>query len=363
MTMDQLDTTQRVDPVAIATALAPWLDDLEARLDPVDEQRLLDEWKAFAGRRLASGVFQPRRAAPAPPRVSWPSPSIAEAVADPQAMVLRQLRQCSDRLARGDGGLLCARAEYGTGTLPAVFGVPVVKMESETLPGTLPLGRAAMPALVERGPDYRAGVWRLTLEVGRAFVACTRGRPGLERHMHIYHPDLQGPMDLLELVWGSECFTAFVEEPELTHAVLRAMTEAYVEALRQWDAAVPDRDPGWCAHWGLLHRGHIMLREDSAMNLSPRMFTQLCAPYDSELLARCGGGAIHACGRVAHFLPLATALPAMHGFNFGQPEMNAPQAIARGTIAVGTPIVGLRPERWTALEQAGIDPRGLVHLW
>lgn len=365
-TMEALRLDQGVDPAAIATALAPWLDDLEARLDPTDEDRLLDAWRAFADGRCPGTVFQPRRAALAPPRITWPEVTLDAALDDPRLMVLHQLRGVSDVLAAGGGAVLCVRANYGTGILPSLFGVPVVKMPAhmQTLPGSLPLGRVAMDALVAAGvPQLDRGVWPLVRTVGATFVRCTQGRPRLQRHLHIYHPDLQGPMDVLEMAWGTECFTSLVEEPELVHAVLRIITDTYRAVLADWDAVVPDRHPGYCAHWGFLHRGHIMLRDDSAMNLSPRMFTSFIAPYDGELLRTCGGGAIHACGKTDHYLDRATSLPGMHAFQFGQPDHNDPVKLVAATVAKGVQIVGLREDGWAAIG-AAVAPgrRGLVHL-
>lgn len=362
--MRPIDLAQRVDPEAIAASLAPWLDDLEARIDAADEERLLADWQRFASGGWREDIFSPGRARPAAARIPWPEIRLDDALDDPRLMVLSQLRSCSDVLAAGGGALLCMRANYGTGILPSLFGVEVVKMDRErdTLPGTMPLGRPAMEALASAGaPGLERGLWPLVRSVGAAFAACVRGRPVLERHLHAYHPDLQGPMDVLEMVWGTDCFTAFVEEPELVHAVLRTITETYVAAMADWDAVVPDRHPGWCAHWGLLHRGHIMLRDDSAMNLSPRMFRELCAPYDGELLRRLGGGAMHACGRVGHFLADATALPGLHAFNFGQPDMNDPAVLQRATVDRGVAIVGLGRAACVRMQAAGFIPRGLVH--
>lgn len=363
--MDPVNPVQRVDPVALARDLAPWLDDLEARIDAADEDRLLGEWKSFASGTWPEPLFRPRRRQASAPRIAWPSIPIDEAIDDPRSMLLRQFAGCSHRLASGDGLLMCVRSDYGTGILPSLFGVPVVKMAKhlDTLPGTRPLGDAAMRALAAAGvPSLSTGLWPLVRAIGQDFVACLASRPVLARHIHVYHPDLQGPMDALEMAWGSECFTGFVEDPELTHELLAVVTDTYAAAMADWDAVVPNHDPGFCAHWGFMHRGHIMLRDDSAMNLSPRMFRDLVAPYDAQLLERCGGGAIHACGRTGHYLGQATALPNLHGFNFGQPEMNDPRVIQRETIDRQVPIIGLGEQRWRELEAAGVEPRGLVQL-
>jgi hypothetical protein len=361
--MEPMPLSQPCHPEAIARELAPWLDDLESRIDADDEQRLLDEWKSFADGRAAGDVFRPTWRAGRQAGIAWPEIRLHEALLSPRDMVYHQLRGVSGTFSGGNGNLACVRANYGTGILPSLFGVRSLLMDpaTGTLPGTMPLGRAAMPALVAAGvPALESGLWPLVRSVGLAFVACTAGRPKLARHLHIYHPDLQGPMDVLELLWGSECFTSFVDEPELVHDVLRVVTDAYRAVLRDWDAVVPDRDPGYCAHWGMLHRGHILLRDDSAMNLSPRLFDRYITPYNSELLRDFGGGAIHACGKVDHFLERATALPGLHAFNFGQPHLNDPRRIRAGTVERGVQVIGMLPDAWKAIGGAG---RGLVHCW
>jgi hypothetical protein len=105
-----------------------------------------------------------------------------------------------------------------------------------------------------------------------------------------------------------------------------------------------------------------MLRDDSAMNLSPRMFRELVAPYDGRILAAVGGGAIHACGRTGHYLALATAIPGLAAFNFGQAEQNDPQTVAAATIGRGIPVIGLDERTWGHLAAGGVAASGLLHV-
>jgi hypothetical protein len=152
--MERFDPRQTVDPDAIAARLAPWLDDLEARIDPSDEDRLLAAWRAFADGRSDQAPFRPRRARPSPQRCAWPDISLDQALSDPALMVLQQLRGASDLLA-----------------------------------------------------------------------------------------------DVLEMLWGSACFTAFIDDGDRVHALLGLIADTYLAVLADWDAVVPDRLPGYCPHW------------------------------------------------------------------------------------------------------------------
>ena len=65
-----------------------------------------------------------------------------------------------------------------------------------------------------------------------------------------------------------------------------------------------------------------MLRDDSAMNFSPEMFQEFIEPFDQKLLDHFGGGAMHACGRVDHFVHRLSKMKGMHAFNITQPDYN-----------------------------------------
>ena len=128
-------------------------------------------------------------------------------------------------------------------------------------------------------------------------------------------------MDIVEVLWGSSLFIALHDRPALVHALLELVTETYIRALEAWCAIAPLRPDG-NAHWGLYHRGSIMLRDDSAMNLSPAMFAEFVRSYDQRLPGHFGGGALHFCGRGDHYLPLVAEMRGVHAINLSQPECN-----------------------------------------
>ena len=65
-----------------------------------------------------------------------------------------------------------------------------------------------------------------------------------------------------------------------------------------------------------------MLRDDSAMNLSPEFYTEFALKYDAELLEFFGGGVMHYCGKGDHFVPILAKEKALTAINLSQPHLN-----------------------------------------
>ena len=137
------------------------LDDLEARLDPQEEDAILQAWRDFSEDRFRGDIFSPRRSRPNPPKVEWPHVSINTALGDFDQMALQQFGGCSQTLADAGGAVLNVRCNYGSSIAPLLFGVEVFVMdeELETLPTSRPLNdKAAIRRLIDAGvPDLSTG--------------------------------------------------------------------------------------------------------------------------------------------------------------------------------------------------------------
>jgi len=340
------------------------LDDLEARIDAPQEEQLEREWTDFGQGLYQNGVFMPRRSRPAAPAFEWPKVSVNAALADKDAMAIQQYGQCSQMLETGSGYVMSVRCNFGTSIIPLLFGVELFVMDEEldTLPTSWPLNDVdAIKRLVDAGvPEIKGGYTEPVLEMGAYYAALAAQYPKIGRFVHIYHPDFQGPMDICEVVWGSTIFYAIYDQPDLVQALLEIVTETYVRFMRAWLEVVPFEE-GFNAHWGLLHRGNIMLRDDSAMNLSPDMFDQFIRPYDQRLLDEFGGGAIHFCGKGDHYIERLSQMDQVYAINMSQPEYNDMETIYRHTVDKGISIIGLRPETAQASAAEGRDLHGRVH--
>lgn len=344
-----------------------YLDDLESRIDPGVEEALLSEWKSFLDGKFASDFFSPRRGRPVPATIEWPTISMNQALDNPELMALQQLSGCSAAIAEGTGSMLNVRTNYGTGILSSVFGAEEFRMDDvlNTLPTTKPLdgGTDAVKRLLDNDfPDLTSGFGGRCFDTGRYFLDIFRNYPKISRYVRVYHPDLQGPMDIAELLWGSELFVALFDTPELVHSFLKRITETYRRFMKRWEEIVPGRN-GYSTHWGLMHKGRIMLRDDSAMNLSTEMFETFIKPYDQQLLSDFGGGAIHFCGRGDHYIHHVAEMSGVYAVNISQPECNDIEQIFHNTVDKGIALIGLKRETAESAITRGRDLHGRVHCW
>lgn len=342
------------------------LDALERAIQPEIEDRLYAEWKAFSDGDFDGDLFEPSRSGLEPPAVAPLAVNINDALEDYDAMLLQQYGACLATLAAGGGTFMAIRANYGSSILPLVFGVETFVMDREmnTLPTSRPLadGIDGVRRLVDAGvPDLDTGYGERVCETGRQMMEIRARYPKIGRYVHIYHPDLQGPMDVCEVIWGSSLFLDIVDEPDLVKQFLDVICETYTAFLRRWETIVPF-DDGYNIHWGLLHKGRIMLRDDSAMNFSPEMFEEFVEPYDQRLLDAFGGGGIHFCGRGSHYIHRFPEMRGVHAVPMSQPECNDMERIFQYTVDRGIKLVAFNRQAADAALAAGRDLQGNVQV-
>ncbi len=323
------------------------LEDIEKRINPEVEEDLAFCWKEFLYDRFEGDIFIPHRKLISAPKVAHRDININDAVENYELMLASQMQVVSDMLSSHHSSL-CIRANYGTGILSSLFGAGIFKMprETNTLPTTRSLNDTEkIREIAERGlPDLMGGFGRRVFEFGEYAAEVLARYPKISRFVEVYHPDIQGPLDICELLWGGEMFYAMYDEEELVHGMLRLITDTYSAFLEKWYEIYPANSE-MNIHWGgLRHRGKIVLRDDSAMNLSPALYEAFAAPYDGELLQRFDGGIVHFCGRGDHYIETLSGLPGLYGINMSQPELNDMEKIYRCTVDRGIKILGFSHE-------------------
>lgn len=314
-----------------------FLDDLENRIDQKIEDKLFEEWVDFTEGRFNGLIFSPNRGKNSNPSVQWPLVRVNETLHKNEKMMMQQYSQCSSVLQNAGGQMMGLRSNYGTGIIPSIFGAELFIMEDSfnTLPTSRPIpgGVDAVKKLIQKGiPNIKNGQGAQVFEMGRRFVEIGKKYPKIGKYIHIYHPDLQGPLDLCELLIGSEMFLLLIDEPQLMHELLELITDTYSCFMREWLKMVPFEEP-YSVHWNILHKGCIMLRDDSAMNLSGEMFDEFIKPYDQRLFDEFGGGALHFCGRGDHYIESASGMRGLYAVNMSQPHYNKMKVIYQNTVA------------------------------
>lgn len=324
------------------------LEDLERRIDPEVEEDFKSQWRDFLYGRFEGDIFTPKRKTLSAPGIPLPSININDAIENYDLMLQMQLASVSAFLST-ETLSPCLRANYGTGILSSLFGAEpfIMPRSMNTLPTTKPFADPdVFPALVENGiPNLRTGLGEKVFAFGEYAAEVLAKYPKVQKYAVMYHPDLQGPLDICELLWGSELFYAMYDEPELVHDVLRLITDTYTAFMNKWQETFPP-EPDMNPHWGnIYHKGTILLRSDSAMNVSPDFYREFSVPYDKRLLDTFGGGAMHFCGRGDHYIDILCSLDGMYGVNMSQPEYNDMEVIYRATVDRGIPLLGFSRAR------------------
>ncbi len=319
------------------------LEKLEAAIDIAWEREKIAEWKRFLDFEPRPGGMRPRESAGGgrePGRGEWPGVSTNAAIRDREVMLVQQLGAVYDAACRRTWTVPNIRANYGTGILSSLFGAEVFWMpdESNTLPTTRALsGGDPLKRLLDAGePELTAGWGGQVFETAEFFKEQLAPYPKLSEAVWIYHPDLQGPMDIAELLLGGELLLAFYDRPGDVAAVLELVTSTYVRFLKRWFGIIPPRGDGkHMAHWGKFFKGQVMLREDSLVNLSPEMYVRFVRPSDQRILDEFGGGAIHFCGKCDHATHLMAEQKGLTAVNPSQPELNDARKLYADTIGRG----------------------------
>ncbi len=209
--------------------------------------------------------------------------------------------------------------------------------------------------------------------MGQYFTQLFKDYPQISEHVHIYHPDLQGPMNICEMLWGSSLYLDLYDKPDLVRDFLSLITETYIRFMRRWNEIVPvcsvpvraydGVTTSYAVHWSMLHRGRIMVRNDASTNLSSAMYEDFARPCDQRLLTELGGGAIHFCGRGDHLIATFSQLSGLHAINTTQPALNNVEAIFAGTVDKQIHLLGFEREIADQALQRGRPLRGRVHCW
>lgn len=254
--------------------------------------------------------------------------------ADPEHMLYNELVHAFDTsialhdLLRDDLPLT-VRANFGTVLIASMFGAPVQQREDNPPWIRRQQGKEiSLDGVLDRDPlDFSAGWCPRVIEAMEAYHSILARWPELYEQVRIVLPDLQGPLDNLELIRGSELFVELAVEPEKVDAAFQAMATAQIGLARRLASLVRDGPSGYCHQHAVMIKGNVLLRVDSAVMISAEMYRRQVAPHDRHVLRELGGGGIHCCGCTHHLVDEFLSLPPLQSLDLGQPELNDVDAI------------------------------------
>lgn len=244
--------------------------------------------------------------------------SMEEIHSDIQKMMYNEIVSFAGRLDVKDTTLPMLRANYGVGIVPSLFGLKC-RIVNNNMPWVDHVGQDEVKNILKRGlPDYRSGYGARVIETYETFKEILSKYPKCSQAIKLYCPDHQGPFDIAHLIYGSDIYMDLYDEPELVQELLDLVTETYIDTVKHIKPYLSDETgDGFCYQWGNIFPGSILIRNDSAVNLSPSMYLEFVKPYDERIMDAFGNVAMHYCGRADQWIHEMAKSDRIAGYNFG----------------------------------------------
>ncbi|OGF50953.1 MAG: hypothetical protein A2231_06485 [Candidatus Firestonebacteria bacterium RIFOXYA2_FULL_40_8] len=260
----------------------------------------------------------------------WPSYRYNDAFADPAKMLLNELNGIFRHVQAKDYHPLNIRCNYGTVIMPSVLGM-TYKLTEASMPWSNHVEtREDVQKLIQKGiPDLEQGLGKTCFETAAYYKKMLAPYPKLNKAMNIYHPDMQGPFDIIHLIWGHDLMYAMFDCPEMIHDMMQVVTETYRAYMRKWKKFTGEGNE-FTSHWWFYMKGGIMLRNDSPIMISPEQYEEFVKPYDQSLLDEFGG-CVHFCGRGTTFIDSMCKSKKLYGLHSSQIHLNDKELLYKST--------------------------------
>lgn len=240
-------------------------------------------------------------------RISYNHPdfpyfSVEEIHQDMAKMMYNEIVSCLPQIETNDGGIPMIRANYGVGILPSVFGAKCLIINGN-MPWCEHLTKDELKKLISAGiPSPENGFGKRVKETYAFYKEMLSQYPKCNQAIKFYHPDYQGPFDIAHLLFGSDIYMEIYDDPDFIHELLEFVCDTYINCMNDIKPYLNDEIDGFVYHWHHLYPGKVVLRDDSAVNLSPGMYEEFVKPYNDKILKAFGCGSMHFCGRADHWV-------------------------------------------------------------
>ncbi|MAE63437.1 MAG: hypothetical protein CMJ18_04125 [Phycisphaeraceae bacterium] len=350
---------------------------LELIAEHLDDHRCRDRDARYRSALAFEPIDHPPLVARAPFPKHWTVPPpwsaferypYSVAFHDPVAMMQNQLLDyVVPGLVIGDDSPLAIRNDHGTIQIASLLGASW-QMHGDNYPWVEPLRDDADLEAIARGGDVdleRGGVMSIsrdTLELYRRKLM----QFGCADRIQVSLPDLQGPIDVAEQLRGSELFIDLYESPQLVETLLDRVTTTVIQVAECYRALAVDRlDPTASTQHGYVLPGRLLIRNDTAIMISPGMYAEQVRPHDARLLEALGGGSIHFCGNGEHLIDAMLEIPALRGLDFGQSQMMDMQSVFARCRARHVALTNVQPGRDALMsgDAARAYPSGAVLVY
>jgi hypothetical protein len=264
--------------------------------------------------------------------------SLREQFESPRAMLVESLWDMIGWARTPGDAQLSFRPNFGVGTLASVFGCGT-DMNENDMPWVNDRPPRARLLDVDLDALDRTGLIPRVIE----FIGYAREMLTPVPQVHLFMPDLQGPMNTAFLLRQQDIFLDMIDDPGWYHRLMEVICEVYIRLTRRLKAELGEPlDEGY--HGAMyMATGGARVVDDVSIMLSPGQYEEFSLPYARKCLAPFGGGWVHSCGDISHQLDFYLNAPEIKCVNFGEPEKYdfaavLPRFAAAGKCCYGGPV-------------------------
>ena len=355
-TLNQMLDMLEVDSVRIETGRrrqeAVWLGRVPDRVPILlgrSESRQVA--KKVGPQHLRLCEHQLRGGRPVPEYHRFDHYTLREQFDDPHKMFVESLWDIIGWARTPSDAQLSLRPNFGVGTLASAFGCKTDMGEND-MPWVSE--RPSKETLLDIDLDHldRAGLIPRVIE----FIQMARSVLKEFRDVHIFMPDLQGPMNTAFLLRQQDVFVEMLEEEDYFHRLMQIVTEVFIRLTKRFKQELGEPLDGGYHGAMYMTNGGARVVDDVSIMLSPEHYLRYSLPYVRQCLDPFGGGWVHSCGNISHQLDAYLNAPEIRGINFGEPEYYNfadlfPKLASSGKFCYGGPVRELGEDLAAYLER------------
>ncbi len=243
--------------------------------------------------------------------------SMQETHDDMGKMMFNELISCNSYIEIDNNGLPMIRANYGVGTLPSYFGAKS-KIVNNSMPWVEHLDKDEIMRIINEGvPKEALGFSQKVIDTYEFYREKLSKYPKCNEVIKLFHPDFQGPFDVAHLLYGTDIYYDMYDDPDTVHALLSVITDTYIARMKKIKPLLNDEIDGYNMHWRNLFPGSLVLRNDTAVNVSADMYNEFIRPYDERIMEAFGPSSMHFCGRADQWIFEIAKSENIAAYNFG----------------------------------------------
>jgi len=178
--------------------------------------------------------------------LDWPTFDYCDIYESPEKMLISELAGVYMGCLLKDDRLFTIRANLGIGVIPSLFGCNILLPQPNQKPWAEPIikndFKKAQNLIENDVPDITCELGKKAIDTAKFYRTTLADYPKLSQAVHINLPDTQGPFDLAHILWGSEIYYALMDAPDLVHAVLKLVTQTYIDYSKHYLSVAGDEE-------------------------------------------------------------------------------------------------------------------------